>query len=314
MIPLGVLMVFGGLGSAMFGLALMRKARRDSLARLGEAELADPSGPAASLADLMERAGHVADKALRRTRMIPNIQAMLGQAGWSLRAGEFAAAMAAGAAAVATFFWFVSGPALGVVAAILGPLVTIWWLDRTGKRRTRKLEQQLPNVLQLWAASLESGSSVLHAMELAREEGEDPISFELARVVAETKVGREVTEALHAMAERVRSRDLEWTVEAIVIQHKTGGRLSDTLRVLAEFMRARQEVQGEVRALSAEALLSAKVLTALPFLLGSYFFLFRRAYLAPLYQTSLGRMMLLLALGGVVLGTFWMRRIVRVEV
>jgi tight adherence protein B len=112
----------------------------------------------------------------------------------------------------------------------------------------------------------------------------------------------------------VGSTDLDWTVEAIRIQHTTGGRLADTLRVLAEFMRARLEVRGEVRALSAEARLSAHVLTALPLLVGAFFVFFRGAYIEPLFTTSIGRMMLFVAAGGIVLGSLWMRRIVRVEV
>jgi tight adherence protein B len=132
--------------------------------------------------------------------------------------------------------------------------------------------------------------------------------------VAETKVGRPLLESLDAMADRAGSRDLDWTVEAIRIQYETGGKLADTLRVLGDFMRARQEVRGEVRALSAEARLSAKVLTALPILIAAFFFLFRRAYFAPLYATSTGRVMLAVGAAGILVGSWWMRRLVRVEV
>jgi tight adherence protein B len=127
-------------------------------------------------------------------------------------------------------------------------------------------------------------------------------------------VGRPLLESFEAMAERVGSRNLSWTVEAIRIQHQTGGKLADTLRVLADFMRARVEVKGEVRALSAEARLSAKILTGLPFLVGGFFFLFRRSYIEPLFTTGVGRFMLVLAGIGILVGSVLMRKIVRVEV
>ncbi len=53
-------------------------------------------------------------------------------------------------------------------------------------------------------------------------------------------------------------------MKAIRIQHQTGGQLADTLRILADFMHTRQEVRGEVRALSAEARISGKILISMP--------------------------------------------------
>jgi tight adherence protein B len=154
----------------------------------------------------------------------------------------------------------------------------------------------------------------MHAFEIVVEEGDAPLADELARVVAETKVGRPLIESLESMAQRIGSRDVDWTVEAISIQQRTGGKLADTLRVLADFMRARIEVRAEVRALSAEARLSGKVLTALPIVIGGFFFAFRRAYFEPLLASGMGRAMLMAGVAGIVVGSLWMRRLVRVEV
>lgn len=309
------LFVGAGLSCVVYGIAERSRGRRESLKRLLEAELGEPSANPERLTELMERAGHFADRALSTTSLMTKIQVMLSQAGWHLRGGEFAAVLAAVTVGIGLVVRLLTGSMLVTVAAVLAvPLGAISLIDARGRRRKRMIEEQLPSILQLLAGSLESGSSVLHALELAAEEGEEPLAGELVRVIGETKVGRPLIESLEAMAERLGSRDLDWTVEAIRIQTQTGGKLADTLRVLADFMRARVEVRGEVRALSAEARLSAKILTGLPFLMAGYLFLFRRAYLEPLYTTSLGRMMLVVAFGGIVLGSFWMRRIVRVEV
>ena len=93
-------------------------------------------------------------------------------------------------------------------------------------------------MLQLLAGSLDSGASMLHAMEIVAQEGNPPLADEFARVVVETQVGRPMLDSLQAMADRCASQDLDWTVEAIRIQYTSGGSLSETLRTLAEFMRA----------------------------------------------------------------------------
>lgn len=298
-----------------YGLAERLRLRAESLGRLLEAELAEPSVSPDRLTDLMERAGAFADRALSGTNIIRKVQVMLAQAGWSLRPGEFAACLAVGTLALCGLAWaFTASRTTAMILAVVAPLGTVAWMDVKGKRRAMRVETQLPAILQLLAGSLESGSSILHSLELAATEGQEPLASEFARVVAETRVGRPFVESLAAMSGRVGSRDLEWTVEAIRIQHVTGGKLADTLRVLADFMRARLEVRGEVSALSAEARLSAKVLTALPLLVGAYLFAFRFSYVAPLVQTHPGRLMLAMGAGGVALATVWMRRIVRVEV
>ncbi len=316
MIPLFAALTVGlGIFAIAAGFSRRSEAQRQMLASLLDAELAEPTRSPESLAELVAAAGSVTDRILGRTSLIRSIGLQLTRAGWSLRGGEFIGVVGFVALGITMvvgvmFGSFFVGVALGVMAA----LTSFASLARAGHRRVRKVEDQLPSVLQLVAASLEAGSSVLHAFELVVEEGDPPLSTEFARVVAETKVGRPLLESLEGVAERIGSRDLDWTVEAIRIQQQSGGKLADTLRVLAEFMRARVEVRGEVRTLSAEARLSAKVLTALPIVIAAFMFMFRRAYFAPLYSTTLGRALLLVACAGMVLGSFWMRKIVRVEV
>jgi tight adherence protein B len=203
---------------------------------------------------------------------------------------------------------------VGILLAAITPFIGIVYLKNRARKRLIALETQLPAVLQMLAGSLDSGSSLLLALELAGEEGDPPLATELNRVVAETRVGRPLLESLEAMAERIGSKDISWTVEAIRIQHQTGGKLADTLRILAEFMRARIEVRGEVRALSAEARISGQVLTGMPIAIGAFLFFFRRGYLDPLISTPFGWVMLGAAATGMILGTLWMRRMIQVEV
>jgi tight adherence protein B len=316
MVPfIAALLVAVGLFGVVLGLNVRARGRREMLASLLDAELAEPSGGPEALVELMEKAGVLAERMLGRTSIAGRIQLLLTQAGWSLRPGEFLAVVAAAAVVAGVMMWLFSGsPAIGTVVAGVSAGGIFALLGGRARRRIRRIEEQLPTVLQLLAGSLDAGSSVLHAFELVVEEGDPPLAAELARVVAETKVGRPLIESLEALAIRIGSRDLDWTVEAIRIQHSTGGKLADTLRVLAEFMRSRLEVRGEVRALSAEARLSGKVLTALPIFIGVFFFLFRRGYFQPLYATAIGRAMLIAAAVGIVIGSWWMRRLVRVEV
>lgn len=315
MIWVAALFVAAGIAVTAWGLAERQRAKRDAVERLLEVELAEPSRSPDALADLMERLGDVTERRIGGTGLAERIRLTLTRTGWTIRPGELTGALVVGAAAVGFLGLLVTGSLL--VAVSIGALVPIGsasWIARAARKRLQRIEEQLPTMLQVLASSLDSGASILGALELAASDGDPPLADEFSRVVAETRVGRPLIESLEAMASRVGSNDLTWTVEAIRIQHQAGGRLAETLRVLADFMRTRLEVRGEVRALSAEARLSAKVLTGLPIVLAGYLFVFRRSYFEPLYATTGGRFMIGVAVVGIVAGSLWMRRLASVEV
>jgi tight adherence protein B len=308
---LAALLVAGGVVAVAWGLASREKAGRQSLAQLLDLERVDPTQSPQTLIALMERAGALADRAFKGTATSSKLQASLASSGVKLRPGEFGV-VSAGVGLLGALLSLPFVPLVFSVAILGGlPLAIYYWMIRKGKKRRIALENQLPTVLQLLAGSLDSGASMLHAMEIVAQEGNAPLADEFARVVVETEVGRPMLDSLQAMADRCASQDLDWTVEAIRIQYTSGGSLSETLRTLAEFMRARVEIRGEVRALSAEARLSGKVLTGLPLLVGGFLMLFRPDYVAPLYQTGTGRMMLVGAGSGMLTGTLWMQRIIK---
>lgn len=315
MIPIAALMVGIGLIVVAYGVVLGGKNRREKLRQLLEFELMEPTKSPEALSDLMEKAGAYAERAFGTTMTAGKLRERLTQAGSSLKAGEYMTVLACFSGLFGIITVMLSKSAIaGLVVAAVTPFFGLIYMKSKAAKRLQTLEGQLPAVLQLLAGSLDSGSSLLLAMELAGEEGDPPLAIELKRVVAETRVGRPLLEALEAMALRVGSRDISWTVEAIRIQHQTGGKLADTLRVLADFMRTRVEVRGEIRALAAEAKISGKILTALPIGIGAFLFLFRRNYLEPLLNTGLGRLMIAAAIVGMVVGALWMRKMTQVEV
>ncbi|HEX2052698.1 MAG TPA: type II secretion system F family protein [Actinomycetota bacterium] len=310
-----MLLIGAGILLLSLGIARHLNQRHIALKGLLEQELDAPTKSPQDISDLMERAGAFAERALGQTPAVGRVRFKLIQAGSTIRAGEFGALLCAGTLVPAVILLLLTGsvlPALGALVVI--PVAAISRLNAKARKRVTKLESQLPEALQLIAGSLDAGTSLLLGMELAGEEGDPPLATELARVVAESAVGRPLLEALEAMSQRIGSKDIAWTVKAIRIQHQTGGKLADTLRILAEFMHARQEVRGEVRALSAEARISGKILIAMPISIGAFLFATRRDYIDPLFTTFGGQMMLGAACLGLVIGHVWMKKLGKVEV
>jgi tight adherence protein B len=131
------------------------------------------------------------------------------------------------------------------------------------------------------------------------------MSEEFARVVAETRLGDPLVDALARMAKRLEVRDLDWVVQAIRIQQTVGGRLADLLHTLADFIRAREEVRRDVAVLTAEGRISAYVLTALAPFMFLAIQVVSPNYMEPMFSgmglVVLGATALLMVFGSVVI-------------
>jgi len=205
----------------------------------------------------------------------------------------------------------VAGVLLGFLAGWLGARLIV--SVRIARRRAA-FADQLPDVLQLVAGSLQSGFSLPQGLSAVVREDSQPAAGEFSRALAETRIGVELEAALDRVADRMDSTDLRWTVMAIRIQRSVGGNLVEVLRNTVVTMRERAQLRRHVRALSAEGRLSAYILLALPLFIGAWLFIGRRSYVHPLYSTPFGLVMLTGAAIFMVLGSLWMRAVIKVEV
>jgi Flp pilus assembly protein TadB len=204
-----------------------------------------------------------------------------------------------------------AGILVGALAGWLGMRLTV--STRIGRRRAA-FSQQLPDVLQLIASSLQSGFSLPQALDAVVRDDTQPAAGEFSRALAETRIGAELEDALNRAAERMDSIDLRWTVMAIRIQREVGGNLAEVLRNVVDTMRERAYLRRQVRALSAEGRLSGYVIVALPVVIGAWLFFRDPEYMRPLYTTPAGVIMLAAAGVLIVLGSLWMRALIKVEV
>lgn len=313
LVLVAVALVVAGGTLAAYGLTSARAAHRRRVAALLDFELTTEGKPDKAVVSLYEKVARWTESRTEKLPWAERQTVRLERARIALRPAEFlmlwVAAAVVPALLGALLMQAVGLVLFGVVGAVVPPAMVAL---RTRSWR-RRFEAQLPDVLDLAASSMEAGHSLLTALQLVAEDAAEPMATELRRVLAETQVGRPLLDALDAMAMRLDCADFTWTVEGVRIQLEVGGRLSEMLRTLSGFMRAREEVRRELRALIAEGKLSAYVLAALPVLM----FLFMRTaapgYISTLWETGTGRGMLAVAALLMAGASAVMARIVRLD-
>jgi tight adherence protein B len=200
-----------------------------------------------------------------------------------------------------------------VILAALAPLIMNIFLSVRVSNRRAKFSDQLDDTLQLVSGNLRAGHGLTQAIDSVARFADPPTSEEFARIVNESRIGRDLGVAMASTAERMQSDDFNWAAQAIAINRETGGNLAETLQRTAATIRERNQIRRQVKALSAEGRLSAIILISLPiavFILVSFI---QPGYLAPFFESIFGWMALGVAVILMIIGTVWMFFAVRVK-
>ena len=263
---------------------------------------------------ILNRFTQAAEQEVKKRGMLSGVNAALEQANIPMSPGEAILGMFGLAAVGGIMMAIFNGLVVGVIAFGIFLVVVVFLIRWLGGREKKKFERQLPDTLTLMSTSLRAGYSLLQATEAVSSEAPNPTAREFGRAIAEARLGRSVTDALDGVVERTQSKDFEWAVMAIEIQREVGGNLAEVLQTVADTMRARNRLKGEIKALTAEGRISAIVLGALPFVLFLFLWSTNRDYLQPLVESVFGQ----IAIGiGILLmagGVFWLKKIVDIEI
>ena len=200
---------------------------------------------------LLSRFTEAAEEEVKRRGLLSGVNSALEQANVPMAPGEAILAMFGLAAVGGVFVAILNSPLWGLVT--FGGLLTLFIIlvSYAGSREKKKFEKQLPDTLTLMSTSLRAGYSLLQATEAVASEAQNPTAREFGRAIAEARLGVTVIDALNGMVERTQSKDFEWAVMAIDIQREVGGNLAEVLTTVADTMRARNRLKGEIQALTA---------------------------------------------------------------
>jgi tight adherence protein B len=243
----------------------------------------------------------------------------LARAGLNLRVGEYLLLRSFLAILGFVVPWALSGAAVsgliaGVVLAVVAYMALALHVRLRIRRRRRAIEGQLGEALTHIANAMRAGFALLQAIDSAARRLRPPLAEEFARLVTDVNLGRTLEDALADLSERVGSYDLEMVVTAILIQRRTGGNLSEILDNVAETMRERNRVRGEIRTLTAQQRFAGTVLSIWPIFLGIIFFLVNPDLMSNLWTTPVGIVLLVSAAFLQLLGFLTIRRIIAIDI
>lgn len=255
------------------------------------------------------------DRLLSGQGMAQRMALQLAQANIRTTVSEFVIIEASAGVVCGAVGYLMTGYYISLFAgAVAGIAVPYLIVQRKRSKRIKDFHEQLTDVLALIVGSLKGGHALPTALDMVSKELSPPACEEFTRVLREIGFGLSQTEALNNLVQRMDCEDLQLVVTAVNISHEVGGNLSLVLEKIAETIRERIRIQGEIRVLTTQQRLTSYILVALPFVLGIALSLINPGWMMQMFEPGWVRIIPATALVLELIGFLITQKLTRIEV
>jgi tight adherence protein B len=206
------------------------------------------------------------------------------------------------------WYWFWAAT---IVAGVALPRRVLTSLAR---RRQAKFTQHFADAIDVIVRGIRSGLPVGECLAMIARESPEPVGTEFRYLVEGQRLGMTMKQALERNSRRMPTADMKFFAIVLNLQQQTGGNLAETLAGLSEVLRQRKRMADKIKAMSAEARMTAMIIGAMPFLISLGVYFLNPDYISLLWTDSLGKKILYggLALMGV--GIFIIKQMIAFEI
>jgi tight adherence protein B len=305
-------LAIGGVAFALVGGDDSATKRRQALTKPNRRQADAGAERAAKKKQIVDSLADI-DKRSRSRRT--DLQTRIEQAGWSMRKETFITIFVVLAVVVGAAVFFKTGNAVmsPMLAVSVGFGLPNLLLARMRKRRIKKFIDVMPEALDIITRGVRAGLPVNDTLRIIANEAQEPVRSEFRRVVEQQALGISVPDALHKMARRVPATETNFFAIVIEIQSKAGGNLSEAVSNLSKTVRDRKRMRAKIGAMSMEALASAAIIGAVPFLVTGALYVTAPAYMSLLLSTSHGRIVTIIGLCWMAIGGGMMKKMINFD-
>ena len=252
---------------------------------------------------------------LRKFSWVSSRAAILERAALPLKVSEYLLLLVVAFVAVTAVVTMLSNLLIGgLLIGALSVVMIEFWIRARARSRLALFNKQLPVALQVMATTLRSGFGVMEAVQTVGREMDQPLAGEFELIIDQARVGGSFEAGVENMVRRVDSNDLKIVARALEIHRKVGGDLAAILDSVAGTMREREELRGHITALTAQQRLGGMVVGVLPVWVVAFFLVANPDFISPLWEESVGRVLLAAGATMEVIAFFAMRKIMSIEV
>ncbi|MDR3151483.1 MAG: type II secretion system F family protein [Holosporaceae bacterium] len=212
------------------------------------------------------------------------------------------------------YFDFIN-PFLGVFLGMpIGAYLIYSLLALQAAQKKMAFLQQFPDAIDMMIRGVKAGLTIARVIKLVSLEAKDPIASEYQTISQKLDLGIKPEEVLVEAADKINVEEFRFLVVALVLQIENGGALTEILYNLSGLVRKRLELGLKLKALSAEARMSAIVISALPFAFAGIMAVANPSHLEAFLKPGNGQTLLKIGIVLFFTGAFLMLKATRIKV
>jgi tight adherence protein B len=210
---------------------------------------------------------------------------------------------------VGSGIFFVSRQVVPTLFSVLTVVIGYWWyVQWRVLRRVTLFERQLVDALELASRALRAGHPLLGSFQLISEEIPAPVGVVFGEICQQQAMGIDLQDAIRRLANESQNMDMRLLAASLAINLSCGGNVADVVEGLAAVIRDRMRLNRRFRVLIAQTQFSKRILIAMPVIMFVVLNTINREYMATLYDTRDGNIILLVAAGMLTLGWWSMNK------
>jgi tight adherence protein B len=253
-------------------------------------------------------------RVLERRRWWPAFVEQVSVSSLTRSPQELARFAVGGSLLAAVLFDLITGSFfVAVLGLAVGPLVLRAVVRRNVRQTRMRFAEQLSGQLHEIASAMRVGRSLVEAVEIVEESADEPMRRELRRALSDERAGLHLDQVLPPIAARMESPEVEQFAVIAALHRRTGANITEVLDRIADTARQRVEIRRELNTMTAQARMSRGILTALPVFVVIAIDIIGHDYERPLFHTTAGILVMVVAALMVALGGRVMKAMVQIE-
>lgn len=179
--------------------------------------------------------------------------------------------------------------------------------------KKKQIEQDLLNAIIIMNNAFRSGRSTMQAIEIVAHELKGPIKQEFKKMHLEISYGLSLDVVFERFSKRVESEEVSYITSSLSILNKTGGNIINVFSSVEKMLFNKRKLKQEMKSLTSSANMVSKILLIMPLVFVGIISILNSSYFMPLFNTSLGNVLLFIIIILYLLYAFIVNKIMKVR-
>jgi len=201
-----------------------------------------------------------------------------------------------------------------IINLMIGYYLLDVYLYYRQKYMKKVIEKQVLKAVIVMNNAFKAGKSTMQAIYIASQELAAPLNYEFKRMYDEMQYGLSIDVVFDRLSKRVDNEAIQYLASSLIILNKTGGNIIKVFSSIERTLFDNQKLNEELKNLTASSNVVVKILLCIPFIFTFLIFILSPTYFNPLFDSSLGHIVILLIILIFISYIWFLQRVMKVKV